>query len=354
MIEVVAAMICREDRFLLCQRPAHKARGLLWEFPGGKVEAGETGPQALARECREELGVTLEVGAPLAAVEHDYPELTIRLTLYRASILAGEPAHLEHPRFAWVAAETAEAFALCPADRLLWAQLQPLEPLRRRLFALQDLDYRAFHCRLIPNVPPERVIGIRTPALRALARDFAKTPEATRFLTALPHVYYEENNLHGFLVEQGKDFAAVVQALDEFLPYVDNWATCDLMRPKVFSRHLPELLPCIRRWMASRHPYTIRFGIEMLMTFYLDEAFQPEQLAWVAGLRSEEYYVNMMIAWYFATALAKQYEAALPYLQERRLTAWTHNKTIRKAVESYRITAEQKNELRALRHSGTQ
>lgn len=217
---------------------------------------------------------------------------------------------------------------------------------------MQDLPYRDFQCRLVPTVAAEAMIGVRTPELRKFARAFAKTPEAAEFLTSLPHRYYEENNLHGFLIESMKDFGQAVAALDIFLPYVDNWATCDLMRPKVFRKNLPELLIAIRRWLTSEETYTIRFGIEMLMTFYLDEEFQPEYLNWVAELKSEEYYVNMMVAWYFATALAKQYGAALPYIQERRLAPWTHNKTIQKAIESYRITDDQKAYLRTLKVKG--
>ena len=223
---------------------------------------------------------------------------------------------------------------------------------RARLYAMQDLPYRDFQCRLVATVAAEAMIGVRTPELRKFARAFAKTPDAAEFLTSLPHRYYEENNLHGFLIESMKDFGQAVAALDIFLPYVDNWATCDLMRPKVFRKNLPELLIAIRRWLTSEETYTIRFGIEMLMTFYLDEEFQPEYLNWVAELKSEEYYVNMMVAWYFATALAKQYGAALPYIQERRLAPWTHNKTIQKAIESYRITDDQKAYLRTLKVKG--
>lgn len=218
-----------------------------------------------------------------------------------------------------------------------------------RLFALQDLKYRDFNCKLIPNVPPETVIGIRTPELRKFAKAYAKEPDAAEFLKILPHKYYDENNLHGFLIETMKDYSQVISALDAFLPYVDNWATCDLIRPNVFKKHLPELLEQIKIWMASGHTYTIRFGMEMLMAFYLDEHFQSEYLEWVAGIRSEEYYVNMMIAWFFATALAKQYGAALPFILQRRLDTWTHNKAIQKALESYRITDEQKKLLRCLK-----
>ena len=198
-------------------------------------------------------------------------------------------------------------------------------------------------------MPPETVIGIRTPELRKFAKAYAKEPDAAEFLKILPHKYYDENNLHGFLIETMKDYSQVISALDAFLPYVDNWATCDLIRPNVFKKHLPELLEQIKIWMASGHTYTIRFGMEMLMAFYLDEHFQPEYLEWVAGIRSEEYYVNMMIAWFFATALAKQYGAALPFILQRRLDTWTHNKAIQKALESYRITDEQKKLLRCLK-----
>lgn len=218
-----------------------------------------------------------------------------------------------------------------------------------RLFELQDLKYRDFNSKLIPTVDPETVIGVRTPELRKFAKAFSKTPEASEFLQILPHKHYEENNLHGFLIENMKDYDQAIAALDAFLPYVDNWATCDLMRPKAFKKHLPELREQIKVWIASDHTYTVRFGIEMLMSFFLDEPFQPEYLDWVAGVRSEEYYVNMMIAWYFATALAKQYDAALPYIQQRRLEPWPHNKAIQKAIESYRITDEQKAYLRSLK-----
>lgn len=224
-----------------------------------------------------------------------------------------------------------------------------IKAVQARLWDMQDLSYREFHSKLIPTVPLETIIGVRTPALRKFAKDFAKTPEAAEFLQALPHQYYEGNNLHGFLIETMKDYRQTILALDAFLPYVDNWATCDLMRPNVFRKHLPELLTQIQIWMASEHPYTVRFGIEMLMTFYLDREFQPEHLDWVAAIHSKEYYVNMMIAWYFATALAKQWDAALPYIQQCRLESWTHRKTIQKAVESYRISDEQKAYLKHLR-----
>ena len=219
--------------------------------------------------------------------------------------------------------------------------------IRARLFEMQDVQYREFTAKLIPTVLPERIIGVRTPDLRSYAAELSKTEDAAAFMAALPHRYHEENTLHGFLIGRIADYDACVAALDAFLPYVDNWATCDSIRPRCFRRNLSRLIGEIRRWMASEQTYTIRFGIEMLMCFYLDGAFDPVYLDWVADLRSEEYYVNMMIAWFFATALAKQWDAALPVIEARRLDPWVHNKAIQKAVESYRIPADRKNLLRA-------
>lgn len=220
-----------------------------------------------------------------------------------------------------------------------------------QLFALQDLSYRDFHRRLMPTVDPARVIGVRMPALRKLAKAMTNTPQATAFLQQLPHFYYEENNLHALLLEPCKDYAQVIVELERFLPYVDNWATCDLLCPKVLGRHLSQLWEPIEKWLNAEHCYTVRFAIGLLMRFYLDDAFDPKCLDMVAGVQFEEYYVNMMIAWYFATALAKQYDAALPYLTQHRLSAWTHNKTIQKAIESYRIDNEKKAYLRTLKRS---
>jgi len=221
--------------------------------------------------------------------------------------------------------------------------------IQQRLFDLQDIEYKAFQSKLVPTVDPETVIGVRVPALKKLAKELSKREDITEFLEALPHRYYEENNLHGFIIQQCKDFEQTINLLDAFLPYINNWATCDMGSPKSFEKHLPELLPHIRRWLASTETYTIRFGVGMLMRLYLDDAFSPEYLEIVAVLRSEEYYVNMMIAWYFATALAKQYKATLPYLENHRLDTWTHNKAIQKAIESYRITPEQKTYLKSLK-----
>lgn len=223
--------------------------------------------------------------------------------------------------------------------------------IREELFALQDLQYKEFHSKLMPTVDADTIIGVRVPKLRAFAKQFAKTEEATVFMKELPHLYYEENNVHAFLIEQIKDYDTCIQELERFLPYVNNWATCDMMTPKILKKQLPELLDKIKIWMSSDHTYTVRYGIGLLMKFYLEEAFEERYLQMVAEVHSDEYYVNMMIAWYFATALAKQYEMALPYVEAQKLDVWVHNKTIQKAVESYRITPEQKTYLKTLKRT---
>ena len=222
------------------------------------------------------------------------------------------------------------------------------ETVRGRLFALRDETNAAFMARLVPTLPPESVLGVRMPDCRALAKELCRMPDIGEFLTDLPHRYLDENNLHALILNEEKDCAAAVAAIDAFLPYVDNWATCDALRSKAFKKHPSALPDECRRWMRSGATYTVRFGIEMLMTHYLDEGFRPEYLEEVSIIKSKEYYVNMMIAWYFATALAKQYEAAISYIEQRRLDQWTHNKTIRKAIESCRITEERKAYLRTL------
>lgn len=223
------------------------------------------------------------------------------------------------------------------------------EEIRQKLFALRDETYRDFQSKLIPTVAPERMIGVRTPALRTLAKELFKREDVGKFLSALPHRYFDEDQLHAFLISLNRDYCATLAAVDAFLPYVDNWATCDQLSPKAFRRRRAELLTEIGRWMASEHTYTVRFGVGMLMQHYLDEDFRPEYLSSVAALRSGEYYVNMMIAWYFATALTKQWDAALPYLEQGRLDVRTHNMAIRKAVESYRVPPEHKEYLKTLK-----
>ena len=224
-----------------------------------------------------------------------------------------------------------------------------VKEIRAELFRHQDTAYRDFQCKLIPTVAPERVIGVRTPVLRKLAKELAGKRDTDDFLNDLPHFYFDENQLHAFLISEIRDFSACLAATERFLPYVDNWATCDQLSPKAFKRCREKLPEEIRRWISSGETYTVRFGIGMLMQHFLDEDFDMKYPEAVASVRSGEYYIRMMAAWYFATALAKQYEAILPFLESNRLEPWTHNKTIQKAVESYRITPEQKEYLRGLR-----
>lgn len=229
--------------------------------------------------------------------------------------------------------------------------------IQKDLWELKDETYREFHSKLIPNVNPEHIIGVRTPALRSYAKkllreakkDLCVQTAVDSFMAALPHTYYDENNLHGFLIEGIKDYDACLAALNCFLPFVDNWATCDMMSPKILGTDLARLLSSVNEWLSSDHTYTVRYGIGMLMRYYLDEHFMPGYLDLVARQCCEEYYINMMVAWYFATALARQYETVLPFLEQKRLPEWTHNKAIQKAVESRRITQEQKNYLKTLK-----
>ncbi len=223
------------------------------------------------------------------------------------------------------------------------------DKVQARLFEMQDLQYKNFHSKLMPTVNPDKIIGVRIPELRKYAKDFAKSPEAGEFLKILPHRYYEEDNLHAFVVEQIKDYDETVNELDRFLPFVDNWATCDMMTPKVFAKNKDRLIGKIDFWLTSEHTYTVRFAVNMLMKFYLDDDFKEEYLCKVAAIQSDEYYVNMVRAWYFATALAKQWEFAIKIIEENRLDEWTHNKTIQKSVESYRITNEQKEYLKKMK-----
>ena len=223
--------------------------------------------------------------------------------------------------------------------------------IQQQLFELQDLKYRDFHAKLVPGMDVNDIIGVRTPELRKLAKQLAKDERVGDFLAVLPHRYLDEMNLHGFIISELKDYDECLEEIERFLPYVNNWATCDLLSPKAFKqkKNRVRLIEDIKRWMASDEPFIIRFGIEMLMSFYLDEDFKPEYLKWVSDIRHEHYYVKMMVAWYFATALAKQWESTLPYIVESTLEKWTHNKAIQKAVDSYRITPEQKELLKSYR-----
>ena len=223
--------------------------------------------------------------------------------------------------------------------------------IRERLFALQDTGYADFHHRLVPGVERERIIGVRMPQLRLLAKTLSREEDYSSFLAELPHLYYDEYHLHGLLISAIRDYDVCVSELDRFLPYVDNWATCDLLSPRIFQQSVfaDRLLADIQRWMSSSYPFIVRFGIGMLMSHFLDAHFLPEYLQWVAKCTDEHYYIRMMVAWYFATALAKQWDATLPVLESRCLPRWTHTMTIRKATESLRISPERKTYLRTLR-----
>ena len=221
----------------------------------------------------------------------------------------------------------------------------------QKLFELQDEKYRNFQSKLIPTINSESIIGIKTPELKTLAKDISKGNEILRndFLSDVPHRYFEENQLQAFIISDEKDFDKCIDYLENFLPYIDNWATCDQLCPAIFKKNHSKLLPYINKWINSNYTYTIRFAIKLLMQHFLNEDFKPEYLEMVAKVESSEYYINMMRAWYFATSLAKQYESTITVIQEKRLDIWTHNKTIQKAIESFRITPEQKTYLRSLR-----
>ena len=218
-----------------------------------------------------------------------------------------------------------------------------------RLATCSNEEYRDFQSRLVPNVPKETILGVRTPDMRKIAKEIKGTAEAESFLIQLPHRYYEENLVHFFLIALIRDFDECAKAVESFLPYVDCWPVCDQSSPKVFAKNHQKLLPLIRKWIGSEHVYTARFGIRMLMNEFLGEDFKPEYLEWVAAVKREEYYIKMMVAWFFATALAKRYDESVVFIEERRLEPWTHRKAIQKAVESFRVSDEHKEYLRTLR-----
>ncbi len=224
---------------------------------------------------------------------------------------------------------------------------------QQKLFELQDEKYRDFHATLMPTVDKEKVIGVRSPQLKKFAKEFYKSGNYESFLRNLPHKYYEENNVQAALIGFEKDYEKAINLLDKFLPFVDNWATCDMMRISAFKKHLPELYSKIPEWLVADNPYTVRFGIKMLMDFFLGENFTAECAERVCSVSRDEYYVKMMVAWYFATALAENYDETVSYIENRRLEKWTHNKAIQQAIESYRITDEQKKYLRTLRQYRT-
>ena len=223
------------------------------------------------------------------------------------------------------------------------------EDILKQLYTLQDIKYRDFQGKLLPTVDPKSIIGVRTPDLRKLAKELVREDGSGTFLETLPHTYFDENQLHAFILSEIKDYDRCIALVERFLPYVDNWATCDQLSPKVFRKHKSALLTHIKSWLKSDSTYTVRFAVGMLMQHFLDDDFSPAYPKMVAAIKSDEYYINMMRAWYFATALAKQYDAAVPYIEQKKLDVWTHNKTIQKAIESYRIKSEQKEHLRTFR-----
>ena len=350
MTEVVAALIWKGNRFLACQRPAHKARGLLWEFVGGKVEAGESAAAALVRECREELGVSVAVGSVFMEVTHTYPDMTVHLTLFNAVISEGTPQLLEHNAFAWITTDEIDGYAFCPADIEILERLKSIDnAVQACLISLADPEYKRFQCGLMPTVAREKVLGVRMPQLRAFLKQLPLFVDPCKYLNMLPHKYYEEDMLHGLIISRMQSGSDAIAELNRFLPFVDNWATCDLISPKAFSAHPTELFSQICGWLKDSHTYTQRFGVGMLMKFYLDTYFDKRHFDLVIAVPRDEYYVRMMVAWYFATALAKQYDAAVKILEDALLDPWTHNKTIQKAIESYRIPEERKTYLRSLK-----
>ena len=217
------------------------------------------------------------------------------------------------------------------------------------LQARQDTKYREMQVKILPSLSTDAIVGVRTPDLRKYAKEIGRREDVKEFLESLPHRFFEENQLHAFIISDLKDYGQCMTELVRFLPYVDNWATCDQMSPRVFKKQRQELLSSIREWIASDRCYTVRFGLKMLMEHFLDDDFSPAYVEMAAGVKSDEYYVNMMIAWYFATALAKQYDTVLPFIEGNRLAPWPHNKAIQKAVESYRIAEKQKDYLRGLK-----
>ena len=224
-----------------------------------------------------------------------------------------------------------------------------MKKITNKLFELQDKEYGEFQAKLTPGIEKSQIIGVRVPVVRKLAKEYIKDEESQDFLNTLPHQYYDENMLHGLLISEIKDYEKCIELVDKFLPFVDNWAVCDIMSPKIFKKNRDKLIIKIKEWIKSEHTYTCRFGIEMIMSHYLDEDFKEEYLEMVSKIHSEEYYVQMVIAWLFATALAKQWDATIPYIENQKLDKWIHNKTIQKARESYRITDEQKEYLKGLK-----
>ena len=353
-----------DGTFLLTKR--HPEKDLypgFWEATcGGSAVKGEDPITSARRELLEETGIKAD---DFYLVEHSFSDrshsmyysfLTI-VDCDKDSIVLQENETVD---YRWVdnkgllehidsdlSIKTREERFSCYTDAFRVSDLNG--EIRTVLFSSQDLDYRKLQKKTIPNLDIEAIIGVRTPILRNLAKQFAKADDIDKFLNDVPHRFFDEDQLHAFIISGMKDYDKCVCELNKFLPYVNNWATCDQMSPKIFGKHHKELTGEIKKWLKSDKTYTIRFGIGMLMEHFLKEDFNIKYAETVAKIRSDEYYINMMIAWYFATALAFQYDSILPFIENNKLDKWTHNKTIQKAIESYRITDDQKTYLRSLK-----
>lgn len=224
-----------------------------------------------------------------------------------------------------------------------------LNQIKKNLFKYQDKKYQKFESSLIPNVEKKLIIGVKTPILKNMAKEIIKADLSDKYIKMLPHKYFEENQIHSFIISESKDFDECIKNINNFLKYVDNWATCDQLCPKIFKKNKNQLLIHIKKWINIKKTYYIRFGIKMLMSHFLDEDFDKKYLKIVSSIQSDEYYVNMMIAWYFATALAKQYDDTIVYLEKYKLSPWVHNQTIKKAIESYRVSEKNKKYLKSLK-----
>ena len=344
MTDVVAALIWDNDKFLACQRPANKSRALLWEFVGGKVESGESLQDALIRECREELNILVVPQNIFMTVIHEYPDITVRLILFNAYIGQGEPQKLEHNDIRWITPDQIDTLQFCPADRDILEVLKKLNNSRQALlYAYRDEQYKKFVGKLMPTVEINKIIGVRIPQLRKMKLSIEE-------LGSLPHSFHEENLLHALAINRMADIKQCIEALDSFLPFVNNWSVCDTLNPPCFQNQSNEILEAVDNWLTSNHPYTVRFAILVLMKFYLKQNFSKYHLERISRLRFDHYYVKMMVAWYFATALSIHFEIVIPYLRNHKLDQWTHNKAIQKGIESFRLSKAQKEIIKGLKY----
>ena len=345
--EVAAGVIWRGDRFLIAKRPENKARGGLWEFVGGKLEDGETGAEALVRECREELGAELTVYDKVFESEYRYPEITVRLKFYNAEIISGEPRLLEHSALEWILPSEAGKYGFCPADAEFVRLLPELySSPTEDIMSLADEKYGEFQQKIVPNIGPGVIVGVRIPELRGIAKGAYGKYNAVRFMRELPHYYYEENLLHALLLCEEKDYDTAMKRLEAFLPYVDNWAVCDALRPKAFKKHPDALWEKIPEYLASKHEFTVRFGIEMLMVHFLEGERAREAMERVYAVKRGEYYVKMAKAWFFAEAAARAWDEARVFLEKGFGDTELDRMTLRKCLDSFRVSDEKKAQIR--------